>query len=1006
MRGVYFIHVITVIVAIILAAVVAAGQSASATEPPRVFGPSFSLQPQATLGPAVGGQDRFAMAAGNGQFAEIWHEYRHFDYAYEDGRLMQHFVAFYGLTMADGTVPNPPGTQICDVGGTLSIASNGQNYLATMETGGMVRACRISPGGAMLDGYGGFGLSAGSDASVASDGTDWFVVWTVATGSGPRVYGVKVSASGQIGYSDRLCSTESTQTVPNVAWTGSRYLVVFEDDRNDTGDIYALRVSADGTVLDSAGFAVCSAAGRQTLPSAASLGAGNSLVAWQDQCDVSYTWDVYAARINDKGVVLDPNGFVVCHQLNEQINVDVAGFAGQYIVVWEDRRGEPWQAYEARVTADGIVLDPDGVQVYASASGWQQTPRVAADASTCLIAWCDGINQYDENIVGRRYDSGLNALDAQPLPMVQAGAYQRSPALARTTSGFVAAFEETAPGRYDPKVYVAPLDNDGRITSAGQKRVDSGTDWEILPAVASDGTNSLAAWTVRHGVTATDNLLATRLDAQGNALDDPPISICAVTGQQIDVRLAYGGGVYLAVWLDGRNGFHIYGARIRPNGTVIDPDGFVICQCSHDHQGYYPCVVWDGSRFLVVWYEYWPYHDYAIKGRFVDPVQPESSPAAFAIASAIHPEWVTYPAVACSGNGFLVTYSYLPPDWTPPPMPQICARRLASDGTVLDASQLLLCDQGANYFPIVQWDGSAYLVAWGRWDLFANPLYMCRVLETGQVVDPQGIAMQTTVTDVGGINKALCARGDGKTLMAWRQFAPQSPFGIDRISERWITSPEILHSISTARTKPDDSLVTVTGKPVSAGTDDFTNVFYIVEPDRFSGMRVLWSDSAVERNGQATVSGVVRTVSGERVIEAQAVALGGSSADALTPLGFINRSLGGSSPAPIVPGIPGAIGLYNVGVLVRAWGRVTSVGSDWFYIDDGTGFEDGTGSKGVKVTVAGLAGGTGFVLPQKNDYVLVTGLSSCEIPQGKTDPIRLLRPRSGSDITNLGKQQP
>lgn len=990
-----------ILFAVILAAV-AFGGAASATEPPRMFGPQFVLQPHGAIGSVAGGQDHFDIAAGSGRFTEIWHDYRQLEYVYELSRLMQHFVSFYGQTMDDGSLPNPPGTRICDAGDKLAIAWNGQNYLATMRIGNDIHACRISPAGAMLDAYNGFFVSTGTDACVASDGTDWFVAYTVTTGGGPRVYGVKISASGQVGYSGRLCSTESAQTVPNVAWTGGAYLVAFQDARGDGADIYAVQVKQDGTVLDPAGIAVCTAAGAQANPTATSLGTGDALVAWQDDRNGYAFSDVYAARISDKGIVLDPGGFVVCDQPNQQSYIDAAGFAGQYVVVWEDQRGEPWLAYRARVASDGTVLDPDGVPVYASATRWQQQPRVAADASVCLVGFLDGENQSDGNLVGVRFDATLNALDAQPIPLVEAATYQRSPALARTSSGFLAAFEETAPGPYVPRVYVTPLDADGAITAAGCKPVDTtSTHWQILPDVASDGTNSLVAWTDRNGEPATDNLLATRVDAQGNALDSPPLVICGEAGMQIDVRLAYGGGVCLAVWTDERSGRHIYGARIRPDGTVVDPGGFVICQCDGNHEGDYPRVVWGGSGFLVVWLEYWPYHDYAIKARFVDPAHPASSPAAFTIKSATHPEWVTTPAAASSGNGFLVTYGYLPPDWVDPPLTWICARRLAPDGTMPDASQLVLCDQGDNDFPVVQWDGSSYLVAWCKYGLFANPLYMSRVLESGQIVDPQGIPTQTTVTDIAGINKSMCTRGDGRTLLAWREFTPQSPYGIDRINERWINSPEIVHGIAAARNKPDDTLVTIVPKPTPAGTDDLQDVFYIEEPDRFSGMRVLWSQGEVPRDSMAAVTGAVETVGGERVVQAEVVAVGTSSVDAPTPLGLINKSIGGSSPAPVVPGIPGSIGLYNVGCLVRAWGRVTAVGDDWFYIDDGTGLEDGSGCKGVKVTVAGIIE-TGFALPREGDYALVTGLSSCEIPEGKTDPIRLLRPRRASDIDNLG----
>ena len=43
----------------------------------------------------------------------------------------------------------------------------------------------------------------------------------------------------------------------------------------------------------------------------------------------------------------------------------------------------------------------------------------------------------------------------------------------------------------------------------------------------------------------------------------------------------------------------IYGARVSPDGAVLDPAGIAICTAANDQR--YPSVVWNGSHFLVVW---------------------------------------------------------------------------------------------------------------------------------------------------------------------------------------------------------------------------------------------------------------------------------------------------------------------------------------------------------------------------------------------------------------------
>ncbi|NIN13266.1 MAG: hypothetical protein GTO05_14025, partial [Gemmatimonadales bacterium] len=67
----------------------------------------------------------------------------------------------------------------------------------------------------------------------------------------------------------------------------------------------------------------------------------------------------------------------------------------------------------------------------------------------------------------------------------------------------------------------------------------------------------------------------------------------------------------------------------------------------------------------------------------------------------------------------------------------------------------------------------------------------------------------------------------------------------------------------------------------------------------------------------------------------------------------------------------GGCGLNNIGLLIRTWGTVTYADTDYFYLDDGSLLDDGSGHVGVKVLAPGLT------IPAEGTHVEVTGISSC-----------------------------
>ena len=66
-------------------------------------------------------------------------------------------------------------------------------------------------------------------------------------------------------------------------------------------------------------------------------------------------------------------------------------------------------------------------------------------------------------------------------------------------------------------------------------------------------------------------------------------------------------------------------------------------------------------------------------------------------------------------------------------------------------------------------------------------------------------------------------------------------------------------------------------------------------------------------------------------------------------------------------------GVNNIGILIKAWGRVLAVDGGSFYLDDGFGYDHGDPNvPGVRVVLP-----DGVTPPSVNSYVSVTGISSC-----------------------------
>ena len=311
------------------------------------------------------------------------------------------------------------------------------------------------------------------------------------------------------------------------------FFVVWQAGRMQEGDIVGCRLDRSGKVLDAAPFAVSAAKDDQEEPRVAF---GNSvfLVVWQDLRNEK-DYDLYAARVSADGKVLDAEGILVSGGANNQCRPSVAFDGGNFVVAWQDLRdGKAYRIYGARVSAEGKVLDQEGV-LLSGAKEFHQTVAVAsAGDGRTLVAWGStnrGAGGIPEGIFvreGKATGLAIPPCSSRDVPKGLAksvyamkGLY---PALAAGKDSFLLAWRNYLPagrGGNGTRACCQVVSADGKrgelLTFTGKAQV------AIDPQVVWDGVAYVAAWgdiceTRKKGQNAQPGVFVNRLGKDGKPL--------------------------------------------------------------------------------------------------------------------------------------------------------------------------------------------------------------------------------------------------------------------------------------------------------------------------------------------------------------------------------------------------------------------------------------------------------------------------------------------------------
>ena len=522
------------------------------------------------------------------------------------------------------------------------------------------------------------------------------------------------------------------QESPSVAFDGTNYLVVWYDGRFDSYDIFGARVNQSGVVLDPAGFSICKAANNQRYPSAAFDGT-NFFVVWQDGRS-GYEYDIYSARVNQDGTVLDTNGIAISTAVNYQGFPSVAFDGTNYLVVWEHERNSSLDIYGTRVSQDGQILEPSGIAI-SIASDWQEYPAVAFDGTNYLVVWEDRRSGLYSDIYGTRVNQSGMVLDPAGIIISTAENNQGVPSIAFDGVNYLVVWHDYRTGR--PRIYGTRVNQSGMILDPTGLGIATTAYDKWYPSVAFDDTNYLVVWEQWRG--STCDIYGTRVSTAGIVLNPAGIAISTASDKQHNPKVAFDGSNYLVLWQDERRGsgeFDTYGTRVDQAGRILDSAGFPISTAANPQ--YFSAVAFDGLNYLVVWQDNRSGYSYDIYRTRVNQSGIVLDPAGVVISSAENHQ--KNPAVAFDSTNYLVVWEDLRNDST---YWDIYGARINQAGVVLDTSGIPISIAiYRQLFPAVAFDGTNYLVVWQDYRHSASAdIYGARVSQAGIVLDSVGFSI-------------------------------------------------------------------------------------------------------------------------------------------------------------------------------------------------------------------------------------------------------------------------
>lgn len=290
----------------------------------------------------------------------------------------------------------------------------------------------------------------------------------------------------------------------------------------------------------------------------------------------------------------DTEGIAISANSYSQYAPSIAFDGTNYLVVWYENREGDEDIYGCVIDKSGVVVGQQEI-VIAKLTGSQSYPRVVFDGTNYFVVWHDTRSGAND-IYGCRINTSGTVLDPSGIPICTAVSIQSYPDVCYYNPNYFVVWHDIRGGNND--IYGSRVSASG--TALDTIVICNAVFNQEYPSVTCDGTNFFVAWTDNRSGGNT-NIFGALVNTSGILTDSFPV--CTGTSDMSNPSVAYDGTNYLVVWYDYRViNADIYATRVTKSGIVIDSGGFVVCNATSNQM--FPSIAFDGKNYFAVWYDY------------------------------------------------------------------------------------------------------------------------------------------------------------------------------------------------------------------------------------------------------------------------------------------------------------------------------------------------------------------------------------------------------------------